>query len=164
MCFDLSNALAVLRCSGTRLPAWAALAQEIASYPRWQPEASGPQPPLAGLGQQLSSRILDGAFFPLVGVTLLRYGSLAEPTPEPRSERREAMQVARRRDNAVRLCRLGVISLSLLAVWQFALFMGSLATLDQRSNSQSVEVAQSPRQAERSMMLQPSPTSSPAGS
>lgn len=114
-----------------------------------------PSPLSTAWGSQLSSRILDGASLPLVGVALLRYASLAEPIPDPLSEPQEAMQVARRRDNAVGLCRLGVISLSLLAMWQFALLTGSLAALDQRSSSQSTVVSQRLRQAERSISRAP---------
>ena len=103
-------------------------------------------------GSQLSSRILDGAPVPLLAVALLRYASLAEPSPDPQSEPEEAMEVARRRHNAVQLCKLGVISLSLLAVWQFALLSGSLTALEQRNSNKATQESRRLRQSEQSII------------
>jgi hypothetical protein len=61
---------------------------------------------------QISSRIIDTASFALLGVALLRLTSFLQSKPDPLTDRRAALALARQRDGALRLCRLGVISLA----------------------------------------------------
>ena len=84
-------------------------------------------------GTQLTSQILHAAFLPLIGVALLRAGSLLQPWPQPSSDPSLAMRLARRRHTALQFSRRGVVSLSLLAVWHVPLFLGSITLIDQRN-------------------------------
>jgi len=69
-------------------------------------------------GSQLSSRIIDSASIALVGVTLLSSAAVIEQNPEDsdRAPRRGA-RISHQGASVMRLCRLGVIALALLAVW-----------------------------------------------
>jgi hypothetical protein len=77
-------------------------------------------------GSQLSSRILDGAPVPLLAVALLRYASLAEPSPDPQSEPEEAMEVS-----------------------------GSLTALEQRNSNKATQESRRLRQSEQSIIQAP---------
>lgn len=113
------------------------------------------QPRSLAWATQLSTRILDTASFPLLGVALLRLASFLQPEPDPRSEPREAMALARQRDRALRLCRLGVISLGLLAVWQIPLLFGSFTTMDQQGVARSSQLNQRIGQGEQTIRQAP---------
>lgn len=84
-------------------------------------------------GVQLSTRIIEVTSFAMVGVACLRFASFLEPIPDYAIAPQKAMQVARRRDGALRFCRLGVISLALLALWQVVLLFSNLAIVDREN-------------------------------
>jgi len=113
------------------------------------------QPRSLAWASQLSGRIVDTASFPLLGVALLRLASLLQPEPDPLSEPTEAMALALERDGALRLCRLGVISLGLLAVWQIPLLFGSFTTMDQQGVARSSELNQRIGQGEQTIRKAP---------
>ena len=104
---------------------------------------------------QISSRIIDTASFPLLGVGLLRLASFLQPEPDPLSDPKEAMALARQRDGALRLCRLGVFSLFLLAAWQIPLLIGSFTSLDQQNVIRAGELNQRISQGEQSIRQAP---------
>lgn len=113
------------------------------------------QPRSLTWASQLSGRIVDTASFPLLGVALLQLATLLQPEPDPLSEPREAMALARQRNGALRLCRLGVISLGLLAVWQIPLLFGSFTTMDQQGVARSSELNQRIGQGEQTIRQAP---------
>ncbi|MEB3270986.1 MAG: hypothetical protein VKJ44_04995 [Synechococcus sp.] len=88
-------------------------------------------------GTQLTSQILNAAFLPLIGVALLRVGSLLQPWPDPNADPAVAMRLARRRHSALQFSRRGVVSLSLLALWHVPLFLGSVTLIDQRNAAET---------------------------
>lgn len=102
-------------------------------------------------GTQLSSRIIDGTSLALVGVALLCAAVLLQPIPEnPNSSSRNQVKLlARQRAGALRLCRVGVISLALLAVWQLLLLVGNTAQINQRNLSQAKQISPAIQQAEQ---------------
>jgi hypothetical protein len=93
-------------------------------------------------GLQVSSRIVDTAAFPLLGVALLRLASFLQPEYDPINDPSEAMDLASERHSAVRFCRLGVFGLALLAIWQIPLLIGSVTNLDQQSFEQTSQLDQ----------------------
>lgn len=109
------------------------------------------QPRSLAWATQISSRIVDTASFPLLGVALLRLASFLQPEPDPRSEPRVAMALARQRDGALRLCRLGAFSLVLLALWQVPLLIGSFTRLDQQNVARASELNQRISQGEQTI-------------
>jgi hypothetical protein len=113
------------------------------------------QPRSLTWASQLSGRIVDTASFPLLGVALLQLATLLQPEPDPLSEPTEAMALALERDGALRLCRLGVISLGLLAVWQIPLLFGSFTTMDQQGVARSSELNQRIGQGEQTIRKAP---------
>ena len=113
------------------------------------------QPRSLTWASQLSGRIVDTASFPLLGVALLQLATLLQPEPDPLSEPREAMALSRQRNGALRLCRLGVISLGLLAVWQIPLLFGSFTTMDQQGVARSSELNQRIGQGEQTIRQAP---------
>jgi hypothetical protein len=113
------------------------------------------QPRSLTWASQLSGRIVDTASFPLLGVALLQLATLLQPEPDPLSEPREAMAISRQRNGALRLCRLGVISLGLLAVWQIPLLFGSFTTMDQQGVARSSELNQRIGQGEQTIRQAP---------
>jgi len=113
------------------------------------------QPRSLTWASQLSGRIVDTASFPLLGVALLQLATLLQPEPDPLSEPREAMALSRQRNGALRLCRLGVISLGLLAVWQIPLLFGSFTTMDQQGVARSSELNQRIGQGEQTIRKAP---------
>jgi hypothetical protein len=94
-------------------------------------------------GTQLASQIVNAAFLPLIGVALLRAGSLLQPWPQPSSDPSLAMRLARRRHTALQFSRRGVVSLSLLAVWHVPLFLGSVTLIDQRNAAETAVLSKS---------------------
>lgn len=93
-------------------------------------------------GSQLSNRIVDGASLALVGVALLCGTAFLESLPEdPHTDRRRAARLISQRAFALRLCRVGVISLALLAVWQLLLLLGNTGQINQRGLGQSGRIA-----------------------
>jgi hypothetical protein len=106
-------------------------------------------------GTQLSNRIVDAASLPLLGVALLRLAGFLQAEPDPRSERQEALTLARQKDLALKLCRAGVISLALLAVWQIPLLFGSIAQLDQQNQARSGQLNQRINQGEQTIRQAP---------
>lgn len=113
------------------------------------------QPRSLAWASQLSGRIVDTASFPLLAVALLRLATLLQPEPDPRSERQEALALARQKDWALLLCRSGVISLGLLAVWQIPLLFGSISTLDQQNQARSGQLNQRLSQGEQTLRQAP---------
>lgn len=93
-------------------------------------------------GSQLSSRIIDSASIALVGVTLLSGAAVLEQNPEDsdRAPRRGA-RISHQRASVMRLCRLGVIALALLAVWQLPLLLSNTIQINQRNLSQSARIS-----------------------
>lgn len=106
-------------------------------------------------GTQLSNRIVDAASLPLLGVALLRLANLLQAEPDPRSERQEALTLARQKDLAYKLCRAGVISLALLAVWQIPLLFSNIAQLDQRNQARSGQLSERINQGEQTIRQAP---------
>lgn len=92
-------------------------------------------------GTQLSSRIIDAAFLPLIGVALLRVGSLLQPWPDASADPAIAVRHARRRHSALQFTRRGALSLSLLAVWHVPLFLGSVTLIDQRNAAETLALS-----------------------
>lgn len=92
-------------------------------------------------GTQLTSQILHTAFLPLIGVALLRVGSLLQPWPDASADPAAAMRLARRRHSALQFSRQGVVSLSLLAVWHVPLFLGSVTLIDQRNAAEAADLS-----------------------
>ena len=113
------------------------------------------QPRSLAWATQISSRIIDTASFALLGVALLRLASFLQPEPDPRNEPREAMALARQRDGALRLCRLGAICLGLLAILQIPLLLGSITSLDEQNLAQSNQLKQQLSQAEETIREAP---------
>jgi hypothetical protein len=113
------------------------------------------QPRSLAWATQFSSRIIDTASFPLLGVALLRLASVLQPEPDPFSEPREARALVRQRNGALRLCRLGAISLLLLALWQVPLLIGSVTSLDQQNALRARELNQRISQGEQSIRQAP---------
>jgi len=113
------------------------------------------QPRSLAWASQISSRIIDTASFALLGVALLRLASFLLPEPDPLSEPRQAMALARQRDGALRLCRLGAISLSLLAIWQIPLLLGSITSLEQQNLARSNQLKQQLSQGEQTIREAP---------
>lgn len=101
-------------------------------------------------GSQLSSRILDSASIALVAVSLLGGAAVIEQSPEDaeRAPRRGARRGSQQ-DFVMRLCRLGVISLALLALWQLPLLLGNTVQINQRSLSESVRISPAVAKAEQ---------------
>ena len=93
-------------------------------------------------GSQLSSRIIASASIALVGVTLISSAAVIEQNPEDsdRAPRRGA-RISHQRAFVMRLCRLGVIALVLLAVWQLPLLLSNTTQINQRNLSQSVRIS-----------------------
>lgn len=106
-------------------------------------------------GVQFSSRIIEFTSFAFVGVAFLRLASFLGSSPDAAENPVEAMQLARQRDGAQRLCRLGVISLVLLTVWQVLLFFGTLSILDQQNATLSTQLSRRLNQVEQSMRQAP---------
>jgi hypothetical protein len=106
-------------------------------------------------GTQFSGRIVDAVSLPLLGVALLRLATLLQPDPDSHSERKEALALARQKDMALLLCRLGMISLCLLAVWQIPLMFGSIATLEQQNLMRSGQLKQRISQGEQTIRQAP---------
>jgi hypothetical protein len=113
------------------------------------------QPRSLAWASQISSRIIDTASFALLGVALLRLASFLLPEPDPLSEPRQAMALARQRDGALRLCRLGAISLGLLAIWQIPLLLGSITSLEQQNLARSNQLKQQLSQGEQTIREAP---------
>ena len=113
------------------------------------------QPRSLAWATQISSRIIDTASFPLLGVALLRFATFLEPSPDPLTERREALAWAQRRDLVIRLAWLGVVSLFLLAVWQIPLLLGSFTSLDQQNVARAGQLNQRISQGEQSIRQAP---------
>lgn len=101
-------------------------------------------------GSQLSSRIIDSASIALVGITLLGGAAVVEQSPEDleRAPRRGARRGSPRA-SVMRLCRLGMISLALLALWQLPLLLGNTVQINQRSLSQSARTSPAMANAEQ---------------
>lgn len=102
-------------------------------------------------GTQLSSRIIDGASLALVGVALLCAAAFLQPMPEdPNSVIRSQVKLlAQQRARALRLCRIGVISLALLAVWQLLLLVGNTAQVNQLNLNQAQRISPAIQNAEQ---------------
>jgi len=113
------------------------------------------QPISLAWGTQFSSFVVDAASLPLLGVGLLRLATLLQPEPDPQSERKEALTLAKQKDAALLLCRLGMISLALLAVWQIPLMFGSIATLEQQNQLRSGQLNQRISQGEETIRRAP---------
>jgi hypothetical protein len=94
-------------------------------------------------GTQLTSQIVNAAFLPLIGVALLRVGSLLLSWPGPSADPSVAMRHARRHHSALQCSRRGVASLSLLAVWHVPLFLGSVTLIDQRNAAETAVLSKS---------------------
>jgi hypothetical protein len=88
-------------------------------------------------------------------VGLLRLATLLQPEPDPQSERKEALALAKQKDAALLLCRLGMISLALLALWQIPLMFGSIATLEQQNQVRSGQLNQRISQGEETIRRAP---------
>lgn len=101
-------------------------------------------------GVDVSTRIIEVASFALVGVACLRVASFLEPMPDYELDPDQAMQVLRRRSGALRFCRLGVISLALLALWQVVLLLNNTNRIEQElaalSGQISTRIAQTEQQ------------------
>jgi hypothetical protein len=99
-------------------------------------------------GMRLSNRIIDTAYLPLIGVALLRVGSLLLPWPEARADSATASRHARRRHSARQFAHRGVVSLSLLAVWHVPLLLGSVTLIEQRNAVEAMALTNSLRRYE----------------
>jgi hypothetical protein len=118
--------------------------------------ASLPFKPLSlAWGTQFSTFLVDVAFLPLLGVGLLRLATLVQPQPDLKSERKEALAIAKQKDAALLLCRSGIISLALLAVWQIPLMFGTIATLEQQNQLRSGQLNQRISQGEEMIRRAP---------
>jgi hypothetical protein len=106
-------------------------------------------------GNQFSNRIVETTSFAFVGVAFLRFASVLVPSPDPIEEPRQAMQLARQRDGAIRLCRLGIISLLLLSFWQVVLLLQGVSRIDQQRTSLSKQLGQRISQTEQSIRQAP---------
>lgn len=101
-------------------------------------------------GTQLSSRIIDAASLPLVAATLLCAAAFLQPMPEdPDAAPRRVMVLGRQRLFALRLCRAGMVSLALLALWQLVLLIGNTGQINRISLSQSTRISPAIEKAEQ---------------
>lgn len=118
--------------------------------------ASLPIQPVSSVwGTQFSNRIVDAVFLPLLGVVLLRLARLLQPDPDSYSKRKGVLALVKQKDTALLLCRLGMISLGLLAVWQIPLMFGSIATLEQQNMVRSGQLKQRLSQGEQTIRQAP---------
>lgn len=115
-------------------------------------------------GTQLTSRIVDAASFPLLGVALLRLATLLQKEPNPRNPRdeyeqsvlrKEAKALAKQKDVVLLLCRSSVVVLALVAVWQIPLLFGGIAVLDQQNQARSGQLNQRISQGEQTIRQAP---------
>jgi len=106
-------------------------------------------------GVQFSTRVIEFTSFAFVGVAFLRFASFLSGSPDPAEDPEGAMQLARQRSGALRLCQLGVISLVLLSIWQVVLFFGTLSLLDQQNAALSAQLGQRLSQVEQSLQQAP---------
>lgn len=104
---------------------------------------------------QFSNRIVEFTSFAFVGVAFLRIASFLVPIPDPIEEPVKAMQLARQRDTAIRLCRLGMLSLLLLSLWQGVILFRGLNLIDQERLSLSQQLSQSISRTEQSIRQAP---------
>lgn len=106
-------------------------------------------------GAEFSSRIVDSASIALVGVALLCCAAFVQLMPDPELEPLAARNLARQRGFALRLCRLGMVSLVLLALWQLPLLLGSTGLLNQRSVTEAARLSPVVERVERSIREAP---------
>ena len=106
-------------------------------------------------GTQFSNRIVESLSFAFVGIAFLRFASFLVPSPDPIEEPEQAMRLARQRDSAIRLCRLGINALLLLSLWQGVLFLQSLSRIDQERTALSNNLSQRITQTEQSIRQAP---------
>ncbi len=83
-------------------------------------------------GIQISNFIVDHAFVAFSGVALLSYSAFVQLMPDPDAEPLVAQRLTVQRNFALRLCRFGLFSLALLALWQLPLMLGSTGSLNVR--------------------------------
>lgn len=100
-------------------------------------------------GSQLSSRIIDSASIALVGVTLLGGAAVIEKNSEDSARDPRRARSTRQCASVMRLCRIGVISLVLLAIWQLALLLGNTIQINQSNLSRSGRIAPALAKAEQ---------------
>ena len=115
-------------------------------------------------GTQLTSRIVDAASFPLLGVALLRLATLLQEEPNPRNSkgeyeqsvlRKEAKALAKQKDVVLLLCRSSMVVLALVAVWQIPLLIGGISVLDQQNQARSGQLNQRISQGELTIRQAP---------
>lgn len=107
-------------------------------------------------GSQLSGRIIDNASIALVGVALLCGTAFVEQLPEdPDMAPRRTARLLRQRASVLRLCRLGVIGLALLALWQLPLLLGATSQINQRNLSQADRISPAIENAQQSIRQAP---------
>lgn len=106
-------------------------------------------------GTQFSNRIVESLSFAFVGIAFLRFASFLVPSPDPIEEPKKARQLARQRDSAIRLCRLGINALLLLCLWQGVLFLQGLSRIDQERTALSNQLSQRITQTEESIRQAP---------
>ena len=99
-------------------------------------------------------RTLILAFLVLVIVAVLPFQPRSLPW-DPLTDRRDALALARQRDGALRLYRLGLISLALQAAWQIPLLLGSITSLEQQKLARSNQLKQQLIQGEQTIREAP---------
>lgn len=106
-------------------------------------------------GSQLSNLILDGGVLPLLGVALLRVASSLQFAGDSKGDREASLRLSKRRQAVLRLSRIGVISMVLLAIWQVILFGGNIDQVDQQRTARSQQLSQRLTAAEQSLREAP---------
>ncbi len=100
-------------------------------------------------GSQLSSRIIDSASLALVGISLLGGADVIEQNSKDSARNPRRGRSARQFAFVMRLCRIGVISLALLAIWQLPLLLGNTIQINQSSLTQSGRISPALAKAEQ---------------
>ncbi len=103
----------------------------------------------SGWGSQLSSRIVDSASLVLVGVALLCGAVMLQATPEATTDRWKAKRLANQSKLMLQLCRLGFISLVLLALWQVPLLKATTSLINEGTLNQAGQLSPVLQQAEQ---------------